>query len=1509
MRMKNPFRSLTRSTGALAAALIAFQGAIALIGSPSGIDLIKRACAANGAAASGCIISSPYSSQGGFKAATNLDAVGPVNEKGSTLYLETFPAPLDLDAIVLQEDQVVKVSFLYEGATTPMAFGYFELAQAQRCLNISDAAIKQIGSGIGAYKDGISFRNLLMAHRDCLERGEEGFIKFLFPDMTDDSSVDGILDWVQDKDAWCLMGSDSLFDINDPSVATASNYNVFSHVVFGSFELDNAPGGPTLNSLGTPCSSPTDSNVNRYISGSGYLPDRGVAGGSNAQPGFNIMEQTLTDAQEESLARDAGFDVNGDGRLTGRDSRISLGEVEKGSELIFFLMQNREIDKTYYTKATQDSSQTFGGLLDGWDYLPHSSGITEVLNDVRECPTSSVFGTCSVSKVFKGSSSTNCSSTAFPYAGEPLRAKIKFQLDDTLEPSHGYPLEDPPSSGGFKGRECDGFDTTFNFGSKSPPSRNDLMTISMGLIPASARSRMASIFGVNFTGERETPILSNKKRWRHFVLIPPNDPNKWMLGVENLYAGGDTDFNDVILLIQRETEGEIGLKQSKGLTPNAPGSSDAFFVSATLKVTDVLCQGSKIDYFLTPNGDASPTPWIQVKNWDKITDENGNSINPGAWVPGSPEKTTREAKIIFGSTTGRKLLWKAAFKSTDEACQPILETLDLDYKAATNELFRRSTAVPYGNVLYETFYETPATDWFEYTTRGHVKSTVLYDPVTLSRPTSSVENWDTADNLIYPVGSNPGRRTIFTSAVDVQQIADYDLVDFPRGEALPLPQPLKLGAGSQSATSQNKSVDIRLGRFYVPYSLRLIVSVPATSSGDLPITEVFTQTSASSLSSDEGGSALFDSSTGEIFDLDPSLTTTIAAAGAKRLPAGARIEVAYSLYTFNKDRYIDLQNEIGLTIGPRELNLVNPFSDPKIAEEIDINNDRLSKGGASGDINDARALKAWVETRLRPGAQVPFGRSSDSYALAAIDRSSPLLFGAPGFPQWAFGSAVTKNLFHSYARFICDNLVASLRPTKLYVGDTLGQLHQINAGNFRFYHVKGTPSCALGQEEDFISTLNQYKNAQGDFIHPANPAMGLMGDININEGYYGWPSEYGSGAEEWAYIPPNQLFKLKNNFYGAADPAAINSSASGAVVRIGSEWRYVLVSTEGQGGNNVFALDVTDVGPNEKPKVLWIKTDKDLNRSIASPVIVRTLYNNKPSWRMMLASAQTGYGARPKAKMFYAELTDEADKSKPNLDAIEFQKESSTPLAPGEAFNAVDQPVALDSDGNGFIDVLYFAVSSGEMRKMLYSESRGTFTICQRDFLPATLSLDPAEGIYAPPTVVTREIAGASHPVVFFGTSDDPESDNFSNNSPSQRFHIVSVYDPDPTSCAVGTLNWVKQLPTGHRIFASPSVIGSQVIFGSSTGDTTDPCAASQSRGGEKGGVFIADLLDDDDPIEAVYENVGNFSSPISIAGGKPIFATTQANSSYTTRGDFAPISNLARIGAAEWGNWREIDQ
>jgi len=95
------------------------------------------------------------------------------------------------------------------------------------------------------------------------------------------------------------------------------------------------------------------------------------------------------------------------------------------------------------------------------------------------------------------------------------------------------------------------------------------------------------------------------------VGAPADNLNAWVLGFENSIGGGDTDHNDIVFVIERETGGSVGLKPAQAIVPGDPNAN---ITGVNLGVWDYIphkeCEGQvEIDYWLSADGGVNWVGW------------------------------------------------------------------------------------------------------------------------------------------------------------------------------------------------------------------------------------------------------------------------------------------------------------------------------------------------------------------------------------------------------------------------------------------------------------------------------------------------------------------------------------------------------------------------------------------------------------------------------------------------------------------------------------------------------------------------------------------------------------------------------------------------------------------------------------------------------------------------------------------------------------------------------------
>jgi type IV pilus assembly protein PilY1 len=558
--------------------------------------------------------------------------------------------------------------------------------------------------------------------------------------------------------------------------------------------------------------------------------------------------------------------------------------------------------------------------------------------------------------------------------------------------------------------------------------------------------------------------------------------------------------------------------------------------------------------------------------------------------------------------------------------------------------------------------------------------------------------------------------------------------------------------------------------------------------------------------------------------------------------ANGSIQVSYSYYAASSS----LQRFEAGNVTRATLGLDDTYIIPKgYVYDFDKDNDV--------DDNDAHLLMNWVRG-YEPGTSV-----KREWLLEPIDHSVPAVVTSPGLPMWYFGTATTKSERQNYDQFRSANVN---RPTVIYVGSRGGMLHAFNAGSFSHGDNLDTPSV----------TENRGYFKWGD-----KSSGGCQSYCSVCSSC----PDYGTGGELWAFIPANLLPRLKNNLLAKLnkervsdyDQAYVDASPGVADVYINGAWRTVLLSAEGNGGDTVFCLDVTN--PNS-PRFMWEFSDPDLFRSRSSPSvgkIGRIVYNGSAKWVAFFVSGNDDrYDRTQYPSVYMIDIESGAVLQRIFLNA--------EPAGIGGVPSG--QPTIIDSDGNGYIDRFYIGTDKGFLYKVNIPDDPDAtkYSISQcvvnTDFIDEGGSSVSNEWRYQPiygsPVAVVdnsvSENGAISYQVrIFYGTGDSPyyaEDINISGT----RYHFLAYVDRAPKgNCSPSyvSLDWFYELPEGQRVFSSAFAAAGLIYFGTSTANTEDPCENGGLASNNQGEIFAFNMGRPSDPLAPIaptwHQTVGNVAA------------------------------------------------
>lgn len=354
-----------------------------------------------------------------------------------------------------------------------------------------------------------------------------------------------------------------------------------------------------------------------------------------------------------------------------------------------------------------------------------------------------------------------------------------------------------------------------------------------------------------------------------------------------------------------------------------------------------------------------------------------------------------------------------------------------------------------------------------------------------------------------------------------------------------------------------------------------------------------------------------------------------------------------------------------------------------------------------------------------------------------------------------------------------------------------------------------------------------------------------------------------TGAEMIAYVPSMvypALGKLSSAPY--THRYFVDGSPTVGDVFYGSAWHTLLVAGMRSGGAGLVALDVTNPAnfseANAASIVRWEFQDPDLGYVYGQPLLVKT---NNGKWSVIVSGGYNAGNADGHAKLFIIDAETGA-----------LTKKIDTGVGTAASPNGLSAPAAIDTNGDGVVDVVYAGDLNGNLWKFdLGSATAASWTLGNGGSV--LFAAGSTKAITGAPDV-TRFPAGGY--LIGFGTgryltnsdgaNGDAQSvfgiwDNLSNGTVALtdlqqqsilgtttqsgvefRLSSYAVGIPGDTLVSTkdhlieragylsGKRGWYLDLPTsGERVVTDAAFRAGRLIFTSMIPDASTPCAAGGS--------------------------------------------------------------------------------
>lgn len=437
--------------------------------------------------------------------------------------------------------------------------------------------------------------------------------------------------------------------------------------------------------------------------------------------------------------------------------------------------------------------------------------------------------------------------------------------------------------------------------------------------------------------------------------------------------------------------------------------------------------------------------------------------------------------------------------------------------------------------------------------------------------------------------------------------------------------------------------------------------------------------------------------------------------------------------------------------------------------------------GGTADDTDAQFVLQWTR-----GWEFPAGITftpaqavtQRAWKLGPIHNSTPAILGPPPKPLWADGSAAPATMVSTHASYRTTQVG---RATLALVGAQDGMLHAFEAGQFR----NGADSAC-----------------------PATLERGCY--AGATDG-----ARYGSGAEQWAFIPPSQLSQLKNNYPGRRSyypssntPAEVDGSVSveDIFVSATSTWKTIAFASLGRNQPYITAVDVTNPSA---PAMAWTAdwTDVDFNGTELSPSVGLTSLAGG-SFAVVMTS-----GLSSALEDLYLYLINPLSGTTLTGGKIKL----NTGAYAAQAYGIAGYPSLVDANQDGLVDRIYAVDTSGRIWKY----DLGLAQAC----VVAALG----ESVYSGLAI---EVGGtASAPSVRIFAGGGPSTSGVGTTGSDGRYHAFSFVDSNtPGSCSAAVQSFKVALNAGEKVWAAPASSNGSVFYATATSTVAGICATDPGR-------------------------------------------------------------------------------
>ena len=479
----------------------------------------------------------------------------------------------------------------------------------------------------------------------------------------------------------------------------------------------------------------------------------------------------------------------------------------------------------------------------------------------------------------------------------------------------------------------------------------------------------------------------------------------------------------------------------------------------------------------------------------------------------------------------------------------------------------------------------------------------------------------------------------------------------------------------------------------------------------------------------------------------------------------------------------------------------------------------------------------------------------------------------------------------------------SFRDRSTLIGDLVNSTPVTSSTeNFFYDDLPGTEGSSYGSY--IASKITKFKGSNGKFFNIVYVGSNA-GMLHAFQDTYDTTANGTPGQEVFAYVPSHVHPKLENltrpNY---RHEYFVNASPHVSDAYISSSWKTLLTGAFGAGAKGLYMLDISDPKNFVASDVMWeFKTDSDtangsdeLGYVLTSPQVVR-LGDSSNRWGVIFGN---GYNStNQQARLFILDASDGS-----------IIKVINTGVGSFANPNGLSEPVLIDDDLDGIVDIAYAGDLQGNMWKFdLSSSSVSNWDVAYDSNgdgtgtpVPLFTSLDASNNpqpITSKPTIAFNPYGNSFN--VMYGTGKYFEvGDNVIPNSPAVNT-IYSVIDNG------------APVTTGRSALVQQEILDEQDTYddNGTPGDPSDDILLNRVRITSQYPVSYAtkkgwymDLLSPDGPDpdsnpDAIGERI--ITQPLS-RFGRGIFTTYAPSANPCDGGGVSLVMNLDALSGARLG-------